>query len=470
MSDSIAREFARWSVGLTFDDLPAPVVDKVKAVLLQGLIASVYGAEMPPMRDMVRLTIAEEGKPDGATVLVAGEQATRVGAAYANTELMYAAGLYDYYQALTHPGPILVSTALANGELEGSDLREIITALAAGYEVTCRLADQFVPSTFARGFRPASVFPTVGAATVAAKLMDLDEDRTLAAIALAANSASGLAEAGRSGGTENAGHLPHATRSGVFAAVMARTGRVRGSEQVIEGDAGFYNAFVGNHLGQLRYSHDGRTRVDMHSIVEDLGAAYRLLEVTFHMYPLHGASQPVIDLLTEMRQRHAFEAEDIERVTVRVSYLDTVYPSPAFPRATVWPPGAGTIHYYAAHVAVHGGYPQIGGAPSTPHGGHAAPDAAALEFAQTRVSVVGEYGRPMFSPEVEVRMTDGTTHVDEYPYARMFWGFDDLVARLEGSAAAYPLGRPAFDALVDAVRHAERLESPDALFRLVARE
>jgi len=473
MTDSIAREFARWSTALTYDDLPAAIVDKVKALLLQALVGGVYGGELPAMQDVVRLAAAEEGRPDGATILGSGVKASRVGAAYANTELMYGALLYDYFQAQTHPGPVLVSAALVNAELEGRDVRAVLTALAAGYEVTCRLADEFVPSTFARGYRPASVYPTIGAAVVTAKLMDLDEDGMLAAISLAANSVSGLIE-GRGGATDSVIHLPGAVRQGVFAAVMASTGRVRGAETIIEGDAGFYNAVIGNNRGELRFSHEGRTRVDLDAVASDLGMTWRLLETTFHMYPLHGPGMPVIDLMTEMRARHKFDAGAIERVTVRMSYLDTVSPAPAFPRRVPAAPGPTSLHYYAAHVAVHGGFAQVGGKPygheGGEHGGHGAADERVLAFAREHVTVIGEYGRPGFSPQIEVRLKDGTTYLDEYPYARMYWDFDALVARLEaGSSALYPLGRARFDALVEAVRHAERLDSLASLHALVAR-
>ena len=465
MTDSIARQSARWAAGLCFDDLPPEVVDKVKAFLLQHLVAAVFGAQVPRVQRAIELTKAEECKPDGATILVDGAKATRAGATYANTELMYAAGLYDYFRALTHPGPVLVSAALVNAELEGKSVQDVIVALAAGYEFACRLADDFVPSTAARGYRPASVFATMGAAVTAARLMDLDEDRMLAAIALAANSASGLNEAGRTGAGDAAIHLPHAARSGVFAAVMAREGGIRGSERIIEGEAGFYNAFTGSHTGRLHYAYTGPLQIDLDSVTAGLGSRYRLLTVGFHMYPLHGANQPVIDLIAEMKREHHIDAADVEELVVRMNYLETMYPSPEFPRAAEGTPGVSSTHYYAAHAAVNGGYPQVGGRSYGPAGVPLHEDADVLRF-MGRVTVIGEHERPMFSPAIIVRMKGGTTYVGEYPYARMEWNLDQLVARLEDCATGYPLGRARFDDLVEAVRHAERMPGVDPLLLL----
>lgn len=54
MADSITREFARWSSKLRYEDLPPDVVDKMKAVLLQGLLASAFGHEAPGMGVLTR--------------------------------------------------------------------------------------------------------------------------------------------------------------------------------------------------------------------------------------------------------------------------------------------------------------------------------------------------------------------------------------------------------------------------------
>jgi NAD(P)-dependent dehydrogenase (short-subunit alcohol dehydrogenase family) len=116
--------------------------------------------------------------------------------------------------------------ALAQAELEGRSGRDLVVALVAGYELVCRLADDFIPSTAARGFRPSPLYATLGAALSCAVLMGLDEDRLVTAIALATHFASGLNEGPRVGANELLIHEPQAARNGVFAAVMARAGHI----------------------------------------------------------------------------------------------------------------------------------------------------------------------------------------------------------------------------------------------------
>lgn len=466
MSDSISRQFARWAANLRYEHLPPAVVDKVKALMLHALTSAVLGASTAHGREAVHLTRQEEGKPDGATILTDGGKVTRIGAAFANSELMHSSSLFDSYRMLTHPGPVLLPAALANAELEQKGGKEIITALAAGYEFLCRLCDDFIPSTAARGFRPSPLYCTMGGALVSGKLMGLDENGLVSTIALAANFASGLNEGPRAGGNETSIHEPQAARNSVFAGVMARTGHIRGAETTIEGEAGFYNAFTGSHTGTLTYAFGGPLQVDLHSITAGLGTRYKLLTAMFRMYPTAGYNQPVIDLVAEMKRQHNLDPDQIARVVVKMNWIETLYPSPAFPRFPDWnTPRVGGTHYFAAHAAVNGGYPVVGGRTFGPTGDRLEEDERVLEFMNTRVTLVQEKDRAMFSPGVVVTMKDGATYAGEYPYARMEWNFDRLVERLQECMPGYPLGKSGFDALVETVRGADELPSVDQVIQ-----
>jgi 2-methylcitrate dehydratase PrpD len=96
------------------------------------------------------------GAGQGATLWVDGTRVTRVGA------------VFDSYHMLTHPGVLIVPAGLATAEGESRTGRELLTALAAGYEVQCRCARDFIPSTPAHGFRASPVYGILGAAATTA--------------------------------------------------------------------------------------------------------------------------------------------------------------------------------------------------------------------------------------------------------------------------------------------------------------
>ena len=72
MADSLSRTFARYVASLEYQALPPQVVDKIKTSLLHAMIVSIIGAETGPGQAAMELAKAEEGKPDGATILVDG--------------------------------------------------------------------------------------------------------------------------------------------------------------------------------------------------------------------------------------------------------------------------------------------------------------------------------------------------------------------------------------------------------------
>lgn len=465
---SISRQFARWAHALRYEDLPPALVDKTQALLLHALTGGLLGARSRAAQDVVQLTLREEGRPDGASVFHSPHKASRIGATFANAELIHASFLFDSYRMLTHPGPVLVPAALAQAELEGRSGRDLVVALVAGYELVCRLADDFIPSTAARGFRPSPLYATLGAALSCGLLMGLDEDRLVTAIALATHFASGLNEGPRVGANELLIHEPQAARNGVFAAVMARAGHIKGAETSIEGRAGFYNAFTGSHTGELSHSFTGAKQVDMASITQGLGQTYKMLGFMFRIYPCPGYNQPVIELMGELCQRHAIAADDIAQVRVHMNTIETRYPSPAFPRHEDWqqPRVWDSTHYFAARVAVAGGFPVANGLPPGAPDSDPARETQAREL-MGRVRLVPEELRPMFSPAIAIELKNGQVHQGDYPYARMVWDLRTLRRRLQACEPGIEGGAARLDALTHMLSEAHQLESMQPLLALM---
>jgi 2-methylcitrate dehydratase PrpD len=294
--------------------------------------------------------------------------------------------------------------------------------------------------------------------------MGLDEDDLVSAIAIAANFASGLNEGPRTGSGEMAIHEPQAARNGVFAGVVARAGHIRGAETSIEGEAGFYNAFTGNNRGEVSFAFTGPRHIDLSSVTAALGEEYKLLTVMFRMYPVAGYNQPAIDLMAEMKRQHALDPDKMAQVAVFMNWIETLYPSPAFPRFADWNvPRVGSTHYYVAHAAVHGGYPMVGGRAQTSRAEASNEDRRVIDFMR-RVTLVQERDRPMFSPAIRVTTADGNAYDGEYPYARMEWNFAQLVERHQDCLPGFPLGKAGHDALVSVVRNVDQLPSIDQLF------
>ncbi len=459
MPEALARTYARFVAGLDYSQLSAAAVDKLKASLLHATFVSLVGAQTAHGKAAIELVKEEEANPNGATVLADGARATRSGAAFANSKLMHATNQTDSYRMLIHPGPCIIPAALATAELTGANGQQLLTAMAAGYEVEARIAGDFIPATQARGFRCSPVYGTLGAAVTTAKLLGLDEDQIVTALALACTFAAGTTEGPRVSGREMLYHEPNATRSGIMAALLARE-NLRGSETCLEGDAGFYNAFVGNNRGELSYTFSvnppqdpdgewgGPSTTDLAATVEGLGDRWELMHVTPKIYPTAGYNCPVIELTTRMRAAHDIAPEDVEHITVELNWLETTYPSPAFPNSDRRMPGVGSTHYFTAYTWTHGSYPPL--RQRLDPGIDSADFDRQVMALQERVEVVGQRTRGSFAPRITVRTRSGGEYSDEFNGDELKWDFatetvrigelfpqmDWPAAKLDGLAAA----------------------------------
>ena len=431
MPDSLSRQLARWVVNLDAGDLPPAVVDKMQTSLLHAAVVAIIGADTHHGKAAVALALAEEATAHGATILANGGRATRCGAAFANSKLMHATNQADSYRMLTHPGPCVIPAALASAQLADASGAQLITAMAAGYEVESRIAGDFIASTQARGFRSSPVYGTLGAAVATGKLLGLTEDQMVTAIALACTFTAGTNEGPRSGGREMMFHEPQSTRSGIMAALLARED-VRGSEEALEGPAGFYNAFTGNNRGELSYVFTGPQQVTFDPVTEGLGTRWELLHTVLKMYPTAGYNCPIIDLMTDIRRAHDLNIDEIEKITIDMNWLETLYPSPAFPNPSRGQAVIGSTHYFAAYVAVNGSYPPL--RTRIDPGDDA--QAATAENHDTvlrlmhKVETVGHQERRAFAPRITIEMAGGTAYQGEYTGTELEWGLDTEAERL----------------------------------------
>ena len=420
----LAVGLGEFVAGLRFEDLPPTVVDKAKAVVNHAVTVGMAGFGATRAAAARRAVLAHErldgprvGKGQGATVWIEGARVTRAGAAFANGVAVAVNNQCDSYHMLTHPGVLIVPAGLATAEGEGRTGRELLAALAAGYEVQCRCARDFIPSTPARGFRASPVFGILGCAATTAKLLGLDAAQTASAIALAASFAGSLIEGQRTGARDADFAEAQAARSGMWAATLAAEG-FEGAATALEGDGGFYNAFTGSHRGDLTYSFTGPLKADLGEIVADLGRRWEILDVKFKIYPTPGFNQPVIWLAHELTARHGLKAEEIEHVTLEMNHLETLYPSPRFPR----PPAAdgsgfGRTAYMLAYTVVTGDYPVLDRNVEDPGdaGAAATADVAARVAAlQRRVEILGVVSRECFAPRMTFALRDGRRVTGEY--------------------------------------------------------
>lgn len=470
----LAVELGEFVHGLSFEALPAAVVDKSKALINHAMTVAMacHGAPRPiAAREAViaqeRLGDTRVGAGQGATLWVTGTRVTRAGAAFANGVAVAVNNQCDSYHMLTHPGVLIIPAALATAEGEGRSGRELITAIAAGYEVQCRCARDYLPSTNARGFRSSPTYGILGCAATVAKLMGLDGHQTIHAITLAASFAGSLIEGQRVGAMDADFAEAQASRNAIWAATLAAHS-FAGAETALEGAGGFYNAFTGNNRGELSYAFHGPLQADLADIVADLGTRWEVLDVKFKVYPTPGFNQPVIRLAKEMVAGHRIDANRIARITLQMNHLETLYPSPRFPRG-IGKDGHpfGRTAFLLATTLVDGDYPVLQF--YDPHAAPVAADAGrAARVAELvkRTDIVGEVNRDIFCPRITCEMADGARVVGEYDGRELMWDFEQGAEELRGFVPGLPIAEGRYGCLVTRLRDLEEAVRIDDLVTL----
>jgi 2-methylcitrate dehydratase PrpD len=459
---SLSRQLAQWVVGLRYDDLPPEVVDRAKGLTLHGLASVLLGSHSPDGQQAVRL-IAEEdaGVENGATIMVHGTRATKGGAAFANSEMLLAGGKWDTFRMLTHPGTSIIPGAFVAAETAGASGRDFITGLAAGYEVMERMAADFIPTVMARGFHAGPVFGIFGSAVAAAKMMRCTEDQVNSAIALCASLAGGNLEGPRSGG--RALREGAAVRNAMTAVALAKHGHV-GGETVLEGDAGFYHAYAGNNKGQLTYSFVGDTHTSLDAITAGLGKDWMFLETLYRIYSTAGYNIAHIDVTATLCEERDIRYEDVDRIEAVVNWLETQYPSPAFPsRREDAEARPGSTPYFTAYGVVKRGFPVLRGQPVDPAGADDPPEVLEL---MKRVTIIPSHRMTLFGPRITIYTRDGRSHTKQSTGREFMWDFAEESRRIRDVLPGLPIPPEQFEDIIATCRELDRRDRADRLIRL----
>jgi len=445
---SLSRDFAAFVANLTYEDLPPEVVDRAKGVTLQALSSALVAHQMPASRQALALMHQEEAGGGGvATVLCNGSKLTKAGAAFVNAEMIFAGGKWDTFRMLTHPGIAILPAALVAAEIAGASGKEFLTAVAAAYEVMERMAAEFIPTVMSRGFHAGPVFGIFGAAVAAAKLGGLDENQIHSAIAQCVNLAAGNLEGARSGGRSL--REGGAVRNALLAVALAGHG-TPGGETTLEGEAGFYHAYAGNNRGELRYSFTGFNRTDLGKITQGLGRDWIFLETLYRIYSTAGYNIAHVDVTARLCEEHNLSYDDIDRIEALVNWLETEYPSPAFPsRGIESPPQVGSTQYFTAWGAVERGYPLLRGAQPDP----SEIDPPAVLDLMHRVTLIPTVRRTLFGPRITVFTKDGRSFTREGTGSEFIWDFEEEARRIGPVTPGLAIGETQFAELIDSCRH-----------------
>src|ERR1700689_625706 len=246
----LSTELAIWAASLGYEDLPEDVVEATKLRVMDVIGLSLAGAETPFGRS-TRAAAMGLSPPGPCRVLGTGDKVGVTAAAFANGAFSQALEFDDTNnESIVHMSSPAVAAALALSEIGPLSGRDLITAIALGNEISCRVGSVASGQFHKRGFHPTGLFGTFGTAYLASKLLGLDAHQMAQAAGICGSFASGPLPGWVDGPQTKFLHPGGAAPSGLTAVGLAREGTA-GPGEVFEGRFGLFASHL-QDAGELR--------------------------------------------------------------------------------------------------------------------------------------------------------------------------------------------------------------------------
>ncbi len=286
--------------------LPLAVADKTKHHIIDTLAAMVSGSRLAPglmaISYVKRLGGAKEAGIAGTRIVTSPGNA-----ALANAMMAHADETDDSHQsAFYHPGCAVVPAALALAESRRASGSALLSAVALGYDVGCRVNFALGAMRFhLAGHSTHSFGALFGAAAAAGALAQLNPAQSRWLLSYTAQQASGI-----SCWMRDPDHIEKAfdfggmpARNGVAAALMV-AGGMSGVDDVFAGERNFLYAFGGEDRAA--------------ELTRGLGARYEILNANIKKWSVGSPIQAALDSMQELIRCHALKAENIKKAKIQI--------------------------------------------------------------------------------------------------------------------------------------------------------
>ena len=308
----VTTELANHAVATRFHELPPEVVDRTKALFRDALGVGLYASIETLWGRMITDFALQETEHGTSTVVGSGRRSSASAAALANGTLFLGYELEDTSQHIFgHIGPPTIGAALAVAEKVNASGADLITAVTAGYEVMGRIGRVLSKKLILSGLHPTANLGAFGAATAAAKLLDLDVTGMLNTLGLASVQAGGTMQSLNEGAMSRRLYGGRPAQSGVVAAELARRG-FTGPHQALEGLQGFAKAYTG-------------AEIDWRPTLHALGDRFEVLQTTSKPHACCQIFHSAIDAVNALRTTHDLSPAEVEEIVGEIKYISPIH-------------------------------------------------------------------------------------------------------------------------------------------------
>ena len=296
------EKIARFVANTTYENIPRPVLDATRTIILDGLANVLAGSTQPVLEHVRRYVDRIGGRPD-CTVVGASFRTNPPLAALANGAAMHVLDYEPQGIPSTHGPSTLLPGILALAEVNGASGRDVMTAFAVAWEVQQRIA-MAARNAKSRQFHPPGIYGPPASASGCAKLLGLPEDKVRMALGIACGRTGGLYA---NNGTMTKSTTPgNSGRMGVEAALLAADD-FTANDSILEAPRGYVDVLFGDAF-------------EWNTLTDALGEKWNLQQHGFNIkrYPAQIGMQWVIESVVLLREKNGIRADDVESLELEV--------------------------------------------------------------------------------------------------------------------------------------------------------
>jgi 2-methylcitrate dehydratase PrpD len=303
MSEEATAVLADFAASLTYEAIPERVRGYCKDLLLDALACAVAGHAGEETHQLAALSSALAQSRE--STVIGGDRLSLAGATMLNGYLITAVTMCDAHRpTMTHITPEVVPPALAIAERDALSGRDLLVALAAGFEVTTRIGIGVnFPEFRSRGWHGPGIFGPFGAAAAVGRLLGFDTDTMSRAFGLAGSQAAGTFAAW---GTPTVKfHQCRGALSGLMAALLANEKFFATREFLTARDGGLYNSYVSGGHPQ--------------AVIADLGRRWELEQIALRLWPGASSIQGVMTAMFDIVEKQRIDPAQVKTLRIALS-------------------------------------------------------------------------------------------------------------------------------------------------------
>lgn len=336
---SLTVELAKRVVTACYDDLPKEAVEWARTGLIDYTGVTLAGSTEPSGR-IVGAAIEAAEQPGPSLIFGGNSRTTPLNAALINGTAAHAQDFDDCSNTMGgHPSAPILPAAIALGEKLGTGGRALILAYVLGFEAETAIGRGVHLHHYDKGWHPTATLGVFGATAACAKLLGLDEDKTATALAIAVSLSSGVKA--NFGTMTKPLHVGHASRHGLFAALLAKEG-FTANQGAFEHKQGFFEVF------------NGKGAYWPEKVLSKWAAPFDIVDpaIAIKQYPCCASTHPAIDAMITLVDREGLTPEMVKHVdswTHPSRLQHTNRPDPQSPLDAKF-----SVQYCVARALMHG--------------------------------------------------------------------------------------------------------------------